>query len=385
MKEILILSYSPLDRDPRVRRQILALKNDYKIVAAGQTSPNICGVDFVSLNTKHDYRRLLLRMRSLVGGKSVRKLAVSGHLEKAYWGPKHESIYQKVKKAHCDGIIANDVSMLPISIRIAKDKKVGVYFDAHEYPTKQNKKRNHDYKPLISEWALKTHIKQPAVFTTVCEGLAKEYDAEFGREPEIILNTPLLENLSPSKIDSKKIHLVHHGIAAPKRKIETLIELMQKLGRRFHLNLYLVDYNKSYLNHLKNLSKESKNITFHEPVKTEFISKEINKHDIGVYMLNDDSFNMKYALPNKFFEFIQARLAIAIWPSPEMSKIIDEHNLGWVTTDRDVKSMASLLNNLSPKDIFDAKSNSHNASKKFSSEFSFSQIRNIASIITKNF
>ena len=69
MKEILILSYSPLDRDPRVRRQILALKNDYKIVAAGQTSPNICGVDFVSLNTKHDYRRLLLRMRSLVGGK----------------------------------------------------------------------------------------------------------------------------------------------------------------------------------------------------------------------------------------------------------------------------------------------------------------------------
>ena len=160
---------------------------------------------------------------------------------------------------------------------------------------------------------------------------------------------------------------------------------MQKLGRRFHLNLYLVDYNKSYLNHLKNLSKESKNITFHEPVKTEFISKEINKHDIGVYMLNDDSFNMKYALPNKFFEFIQARLAIAIWPSPEMSKIIDEHNLGWVTTDREVKSMASLLNNLSPKDIFDAKSNSHNASKKFSSEFSFSQIRNIASIITKNF
>jgi hypothetical protein len=27
------------------------------------------------------------------------------------------------------------------------------------------------------------------------------------------------------------------------------------------------------------------------------------------------------ALPNKFFEFIQARLAVAIWPSPEMSKI----------------------------------------------------------------
>jgi glycosyltransferase involved in cell wall biosynthesis len=384
MKTILILSYSPLDRDPRVRRQILALKNDYKIVAAGQTPPNISGVDFVSLNTKHDYRRLLLRIGSAVIGKSVRKLAASGHLEKAYWSPKHESIYQTVKRDHYDGIIANDVNMLPISIRIAKEKKIKVYFDAHEYPTRQNKKRNQDYKPLIYEWALKKYIQQPAIFTTVCEGLAKEYGAEFGRQPDIILNAPLLESLSPSKIDSGKIHLVHHGIAAPKRKIETLIELMPKLDSRFHLNLYLVDYNKSYLSHLKKLSKGSKKVTFHDPVKTELISKEINKHDIGIYMLNDDSFNMKYALPNKFFEFIQARLAIVIWPSPEMSKIIEAHKLGWVTKDRDIQAMASLLNNLNQQEISDAKSNSHDASKEFSSESSFSQIQNIARMITND-
>ena len=80
-------------------------------------------------------------------------------------------------------------------------------------------------------------------------------------------------------------------------------------------------------------------------------------------MLNDDSFNMKYALPNKFFEFIQVRLAIAIWPSPEMSVIIEEYGLGWVTKDRDIQTMASLLNNLSQKDISDAKLNSHDASK----------------------
>ncbi len=384
MKKILILSYSPLDRDPRVRRQILALKNDYMIVAAGQTSPNISGVDFVSLNTKHDYRRLLFRLGWMISGKSIRKLAFSGCLEKAYWDPKHESIYQKVKSINCDGIIANDVNMLPISIRIASEKNLKVYFDAHEYATKQNQEERRDYKSLIYEWALKNYIQQPASFTTVCEGLAKEYNSEFGRLPEIILNAPLLEDLSPSKVDPHKIDLVHHGIAAPKRKIETLIELMHKLDSRFHLNLYLVDYNKSYLSHLKYLSKDLDNITFKEPVKTELISKEINKYDIGIYMLNDDSFNMKYALPNKFFEFIQARLAIAIWPSPEMAKIIENNKLGWVTTSRDIQNMASLLNHLSEQDIFEAKLRSHDSSRAYSSDISFSQIKSIASIITKN-
>lgn len=382
MKTILVLSYSPLSRDPRVRRQILALKDDYKIIAAGQTSPEISGVDYISLSTKKDFRRLLLRIKWVITGKRIKRLIKSERFKEAYWHPKHESIYQSISKVSCHGIIANDVDMLPISLRLAKKNNAKVYFDAHEYSTRQNIRRKNDYKPLIYEWVLKEHLGSPAAFTTVCSGLAKEYFSEFGRLPEIILNSPLLENLTPSIVKSDKIHLIHHGIAAPKRKIETLIKLMPLLDHRFHLNLYLVDYNKSYLDRLKEMSKGRNNITFHNPIKTESISRGINRYDIGVFMLGDDSFNMEYALPNKFFEFIQARLSIAIWPSPEMARIVNDHKLGWVTKERTIEAMATLLNNLSSDEIFKAKEQANTISQEFSSEKSFSKLKEIACLIT---
>ena len=37
MKTVLIISYSPLHRDPRILRQIKALKQEYKIVTIGYT------------------------------------------------------------------------------------------------------------------------------------------------------------------------------------------------------------------------------------------------------------------------------------------------------------------------------------------------------------
>ena len=45
-KNILIISYSPLHRDPRILRQIQALKDDYKIQTVGWTNPNVKDVDF---------------------------------------------------------------------------------------------------------------------------------------------------------------------------------------------------------------------------------------------------------------------------------------------------------------------------------------------------
>ena len=51
-----------------------------------------------------------------------------------------------------------------------------------------------------------------------------------------------------------------------------------------------------------------------------------NDYDVGLYLLPPTNFNQRYALPNKFFEFIQGRLAIAIGPSPEMAKLVERSN-----------------------------------------------------------
>ena len=67
------------------------------------------------------------------------------------------------------------------------------------------------------------------------------------------------------------------------------------------------------------------------------------------------------ALPNKLFEFIQGRLAIAIWPSPEMARIVHEYKCGIVSEDFTIESIANRLNSLSVQDIMKFKQNSHTA------------------------
>ena len=90
-------------------------------------------------------------------------------------------------------------------------------------------------------------------------------------------------------------------------------------------------------------------------------------------------------LPNKYFEFIQARLAVAIWPSPEMAKVTEKHQLGWITRERSIDEMASLLNCLTREEIDLAKSNSDKCAEVYSSKISKKRLQSIArSITSKN-
>ena len=75
-----------------------------------------------------------------------------------------------------------------------------------------------------------------------------------------------------------------------------------------------------------------------------------------------------YALPNKFFEFIQARLAIAIGPSPEMARLVKQYNLGIVSQDFTPKSMAESLNSLTKEQIRQYKENANQTAKILNAE-----------------
>jgi len=94
----------------------------------------------------------------------------------------------------------------------------------------------------------------------------------------------------------------------------------------------------------------------------------LNQYDIGVYILEPSSFNNFHALPNKFFEFVQARLAIGIAPSPEMARIVKEYDLGVVAEDFSPESLATRLMNLDHEKINYYKLQSHKVSRLMSAE-----------------
>jgi hypothetical protein len=78
--------------------------------------------------------------------------------------------------------------------------------------------------------------------------------------------------------------------------------------------------------------------------------------------------NEHLALPNKFFEFVQARLAIVVGPSPEMAKIVNQYGLGLVSNSFDAKVIANLINSMTTEVVEGMKYKSSGTAKLLSAE-----------------
>lgn len=358
-KRVLILSFSRMHTDPRVLRQIdFFEKFDFDIILSGLEYEGVKPF-FPLTKAKSPFFRAL-KLGLMVARLS--KLRVKEFLL-------HSSLNELNKLTpRFDLILANDAETWPLSIALKEahfDAKV--IFDAHEQYAKEFSDMfiwKWFHKRFIG-YVCQYYIPKADRFLTVCDGIAKDYFEEYGVESHLILNTPDFESrLEPSPIDSK-IQLVHHGIANRSRKIEKMIRLMDYLDGRFELKLILIPSDLTYYRELVELAS-GKPIEFLEPVPTREISSFINSFDIGLFILEPVNFNYANALPNKFFEFIQGRLAIAIGPSPEMEKIVNKEKNGIVTSSFDEMEMAKRLSSLSNVEIMEMKGNSHRVAMNYS-------------------
>lgn len=201
MKNILIISYSPLHSDPRIQRQIEAFKWLYNIETVGWTNPDVDGVER-HFNVERPYACKNFYEKVC---KALRIL---------FTHPKNEiylSLYidylVKLDYAVPDMIVANDWNGLYAAARLKEDKRwqSKIYFNAHEYFPKYINTLFWKVfeKPLIM-YTFKTYRKEIAVMSTVCESLARMYEKYFGFEDgfvKVVTNAPKYETcLVPKEI-----------------------------------------------------------------------------------------------------------------------------------------------------------------------------------------
>ena len=140
--------------------------------------------------------------------------------------------------------------------------------------------------------------------------------------------------------------MVHVGSAFPYRRLEIMIEAMAQVDERFRLDFMLVLGNSGYLARLKKLASNNQRIAFVPPVAPDEIVERISTYDVGLCTYSPHSFSARYALPNKFFDSVQARLCIAIGPLPEMQRLVEQYDCGVVAADFTPGALARTLNNL---------------------------------------
>lgn len=333
-----VLSFSPLDRDARVQRQIRALTSVCDVTAMGFTDPCIKGVRFVDVS-----RRPLTIPRKILMALRMK----ARQFEAVYRS--QESVRRVAEALHSHDfalIVANDINTLPIALACRGQARV--LFDAHEYGPREHEDRFvwRFFVRNYVEYLCRTRIPQADAMMTVGPTIAQEYTRQFGVRPSVVLNAPVYHAMPYKRRDGSVIRMVHHGGTTRSRRLETMIEAMAELDERFRLDFMLIPTDAAYLDELRRRAAKDPRIEFVPPVAPDEIVARIASYDIGLCAYAPHSFNGRYALPNKFFDCLQARLCIVIGPLPEMKGLVEQYQCGVVASDFTANSLAETLRRL---------------------------------------
>jgi glycosyltransferase involved in cell wall biosynthesis len=374
--------------------EVDALSNHYSLIASGLSKP------------REDKRYSFIELRSQSGKKNFQvtfhlklpgifRKFVSALIRILYYktlshskSSKNQSREESKKqiaaeihqlsKQQFDLIIVHHFNDLELAHHLAKLKKVKVIFNAHEYYPLEFDESKYWMDKYFDELMSIGKKYLPETTACFCVGkiIANKYKEDFGIESLVITNAKPYFDLSPSLLNNGEIvKLIHHGAAIRSRKLELMIDMMAFLNEGYELNLILIPGETEYINELKAKASTIKNIRFIDAVGLNEIPSHLKKYDLAVYNLPATNFNNLNALPNKFFEFIQARLAIVISPSPEMQHLVKKYDLGLVANDFSPEAMANKIKELDAAKIMYYKNQSHKYAKELSVEYNWQLIK----------
>jgi len=366
MKKVLIIVLSNLRHDARVRRQVNALKSKYDTTV-------VC----FDGDPTSEYELIKVTPTSLTFlRKAIASVFLLLKIHSAAYRILHNyaHILSLLADRKFDLIIANDVETLPLAFKFPGSPKI--IFDAHEYAPRhfEDKKMWRLFFQDFNTWLCRKYIPRTAAMMTVGKGLADEYKTHFHATPVVVTNANDYVDIDPSAVLEDKIRLVHHGIATPSRKLELMIEMMNLLDKRFTLDLLLMvpgfasKKTRGYIEELRHAAQSDDRIKIIPPVSSREVVATIHKYDIGVFLIPPINFNYKNTLPNKLFDFIQARLGVAIGPTPEMAEIVNQYSTGVVAKDFTPQQLALQLSRLTKGEVENFKRNSGIAAKELNAE-----------------
>jgi hypothetical protein len=371
MRKILLISLSNISSDSRVLRQITALlNNNFFVITAGfgnltLNHPNHIHIEILP---KDKLKFLGVSLLSILNLNSIKPMI--NFLTKEF--------INKLKLINFDLIISNDLHNLPVVIYLSQiNNNKPIILDIHEYFIDEySNKTNYlpirkiFYSNLIKKY--KKELNQIKLIT-VNESIAKLYQNDFNLNNfEIILNCPYYYNIPAKLFTNNPIKMVHIGTAIKTRKLENLILLFNhidvNLRSNFELDFYLIADNKTrrdYLKYLKKIANKIENIkiNFFNPIPPSEVIPKLSQYHIGLSYIYPSNTNHLYSLPNKLFQYIQARLAILSSPNPEMAQIVSKYNLGFISQDYTPLSLANTLLLFNRENINKFKENSDKAAR----------------------
>lgn len=339
LPSLLILTFSPIRSDPRVLKQVELFKDKYRVTTCAYGAVPDGVAEHFAL--PEDSR----------GWPSDKVGLITRQYAKVYDGlPAVQSARAVLPKGRFDVILANDLNTLPLALDL--EPRLGVHADLHEFAPRE-KEDNLKWRMFIApfmRWLCSRYLAGASSVTTVSQGIADEYLKDYGTPTGVVTNAaPYAEGTV--RLVGETVRLIHSAAGQRYRKLENFIEAMKDAPEWLSLDMIVMPNEPDYVAELKAQAASVPSISFREPVPYKQLVSTLSEYDVSVVFLPPTNFNLKNALPNKFFEAVQARIGLIVGPSPAMVGLVEEYGLGAITEGFSAESLRRTLWALTPESI----------------------------------
>lgn len=264
----------------------------------------------------------------------------------------------------------HSVSFLPLGMLVKLCRpRTQIIYETHELET-ETSGASHMKKMLrrhVEALGIRFVAHTIAVSPSICNWYANRYRTE---EVSLVMNCPPFFEKRKSNylrnhfdLSEDKTVFLYQGIMVPGRGIEGLVAALEKLPEKAVLVLlgYGDDFDKWYEHSLT-----SPRLFVHSAVPVEKILEVTSSADCGISFMEDTCLSHRFALPNKLFEFIQARLAVIVSPTVDQSRLVTNAGVGLVCNSFDTTAITRACEKFMAGTLGDIEANLEQAAQTYS-------------------
>ena len=286
-------------------------------------------------------------------------------------------------------LVSVDLDTLAASYLVSRLRRVPLIYDSHEYFTEVPELMGRSAVKRIWECIEARIVPKLEAAITVSDGVASAYMDKYGVRFTTIRNVPLTS--SPQKYPEfnesypSTYKLIYQGALNMGRGIELMIESMRYLQDTTLLIVGDGDIREELQQRVHRL-KLTDRVSFPGRIPPGKLNRVTAQCDLGLSLEEDLGLNYRFALPNKIFDYIQARIPVLCSDLPEMAALVKNNGVGEICYERSPQQLAAQIRHM----LTDKKNRDHwkinrdRAAKECCWENEEQKLKNIVGAVLKS-